>query len=57
MKPSRFLNFKNKVDIPLGTRMGPTTQGEYLKVVEVRHDGRKKNKTRVGLAFIPRRNG
>ena len=57
MKPSRFLNFKNKVDIPLGTRMGPTTHGEYLKVVEVRHDGRKKNKTRVGLAFIPRRNG
>lgn len=48
--PVRFADYKGIVDASLGSLRGPNTLGEYMAVVEVRHNFQDQT-TRVGYAF------
>lgn len=48
--PVRFADYKGIVDASLGSLRGPNTLGEYMAVVEVRHNFENQT-TRIGFAF------
>lgn len=50
LKPSRFADYKGKVEANIGSFRGPTTLGELMVIVEINYNP-KTDMSRVGYAY------